>query len=283
MIKIHGKIYFTEELIGMSELKIHGLTKKYPSGAVALQGLDLTVAEGESLAVFGLERSGKSTFMRVLAGLEPATEGQIVLDGKDITDLPSKERSMAFVYQNSALDMGKSIYDNLAYGLKMRKAPSAVADVKVRAVADILGLTDVLSRKPKTVSAILRRRVVIGRVIARDPKVYLFDEALSGLGEDLYRQSLQDLVALQIRLGATFVYATDDIREALTVGSKVAILREGRLMQCDTPVNLFAHPANDFVAEIMGSMPAPKGENPMQADDAAPTAASAAAAGDAEA
>lgn len=255
----------------MSELKIHALTKKYPSGVVALQGVDLTVAKGESLAVFGLERSGKSTFLRVLAGLEPATSGQIVLDGKDITDLPSKERDMAFVYQSSSLDMGKSVYENLAYGLKMRKTPAAVIDVKVRAVAEMLGLKDVLSRKPKTVSAALRRRVVFGRVIARDPKVYLFDEALSGLHPDLYLQSIKDLAALQLRLGATFVYATENIREALTVGTKVAILREGKLIQCDTPINLFTHPADDFVAEIMGSMPATNGEIPTDANGAPQT------------
>ena len=238
----------------MSVLKIHALTKKYPSGVAALQGIDLTVEKGESLAVFGLERSGKSTFLRVLAGLEPATSGQIVLGGKDITDLPSKERDMAFVYQSSALDMGKSVYDNLAYGLKMRKAPAAVIDVKVRAVAAMLGLTDVLQRKPKTVSALVRRRVVLGRIIARDPKVYLFDEALSGLNPELYEQSVKDLAALQIRLGATFVYATENLREALTVGTKVAVLREGKLLQCDTPVNLFAHPADEYVAELMGSV-----------------------------
>lgn len=237
----------------MSELKIISLTKKYPSGVTALREIDLTVGKRESLAVFGLERSGKSTLLRILAGLEPATSGQVVLDGRDITDIPSKERNMAYVFQNSSLDMQKNVYDNLAYGLKVRKSPAAVIDVKVRAVAEILGLTDVLSRKPKTISSAQRRRVLLGRIVARDPKVYLFDEALSGLNDELYMQSLQDLVALQVRLGATFVYATEDIREALTVGSKVAILSEGRLLQCDTPENLFAHPADDFVAEIMGA------------------------------
>lgn len=272
MDKIREDHIHTEDTIGMAELKIISLTKKYPSGVTALQGIDLTVGKGESLAVFGLERSGKSTLLRILAGLEPVTSGQVVLDGKDITDLPSKERDMAYVFQSSSLDMQKSVYDNLAYGLKVRRSPAAVIDVKVRAVAEILGLTDVLSRKPKTVSAALRRRVILGRVIVRDPKVYLFDEALSGLNPELYAQSLQDLAAVQVRLGATFVYATENIREALTVGTKVAILSEGKLLQCDTPENLFAHPANGFVAEIMGSMPAMTEEYDGKGDGAEETA-----------
>ncbi len=240
----------------MAEMKITALTKTYPSGVTAVQDFNLEVKEGESVALFGLERSGKSTLLRMLAGLEPVTKGNISLNGKDITDLSSKDRNVSYVFQNTTLDNQKSVYDNLAYGLIIRKTPASVVDVKVKAVAQILGLSDVLSRKPKTLSASLRRRIVLGRTLVREPKVYLFDEPLNGLDAALRESLLKDLVKLQIRLGATFIYATDDIREALTIGSKVAILSEGKLLQCDTPENLYVTPANDFVAEIMG-----KGKN----------------------
>lgn len=237
----------------MSELRIENMTKKYPSGVVALEKINMMVRPGESVAVFGLERSGKSTLLRILAGLEPVTLGHIFLDAKDITETPSKERSVAYVFQSSALDNKKNVYDNLAYGLTLRKASPAVIDIKVKAVADMLGLTDVLTRKPKTITTLQRRRVILGRTIVRDPKVYLFDEPLAGLDEDLCEQTLQDLVTLQVRLKATFVYATENIRDAAIVGSKIAILSEGKLLQFDTAENLYAHPANSFVAEIMGS------------------------------
>ncbi|MBQ9081511.1 MAG: ABC transporter ATP-binding protein [Clostridia bacterium] len=236
----------------MAQLKIVSLTKTYPSGVRALDNFSLEIKEGESIALFGLELSGKSTLLRMLAGLESVTQGQILLDGKDVTDLPSKERNVAYAFQNTSLDNQKSVYDNLDYGLKLRKAPAAVIDVKVKAVAEILGLSDILNRKPKTLSATIRRRVLLGRTVVRDPKVYLFDEALSGLDGELRTQTLKDLVKLQIHLGATFVYATDDIAEALTVGDRVAILSEGKLLQCDTPENLYASPVNEFVREIMG-------------------------------
>lgn len=235
----------------MAELKIVSLTKTYPSGVTAVKDFSLEVKEGESVALFGLERSGKSTLLRMLAGLEPVTDGQILLDGRDITDLSSKERNVSYVFQNTALDNQKNVYDNLAYGLKLRKTPDSVIDLKVKAVASLLGLSDVLTRKPKTLTAAQRRRVILGRTVVRDPKVYLFDDALSGLDAELRAQTLKDLVKLQIRLGATFVYATDDIRQALTVGCKVAILSEGKLVQFDTPENLYKSPANDFVKEIM--------------------------------
>lgn len=242
----------------MSALKIESLTKKYPGGTLAVDGISLDVADGESVAVFGLERSGKSTLLRMIAGLEDVTQGRILFDGKDVTDAPTKERNVAFAFQGVNLDQQASVYENLAYGLKLRKVPAAVIDVKVRAVAQILGLSSELMRKPKTLTAEKRRLVVFGRTIVRDPKVYLFDDALSGLDESLRESTLRALVGLQIRLNATFLYATDDIREAVSIGSRVAILREGKLVQIDTPERLFAAPADDFVAEIMGA--AKKGE-----------------------
>ncbi|MBR7100597.1 MAG: ABC transporter ATP-binding protein [Clostridia bacterium] len=246
----------------MAELNIIALTKTYPSGVTAVDNLSLTVNAGESVALFGLERSGKSTLLRMIAGLEPVTSGQIVLDGKDITDLSVKDRNLAYVFQNTTLDNNKTVYENLAYGLKSRKAPAAVIDVKVKAVAEILNLSQVLNRKPKTLTALERRRILLGRTVVRDPKVYLFDEALSGLNDELRLQILKDITKLQIALGCTFVYATENIAEAVTVASRVAILSQGKLLQIDTPENLYHSPANGFVAEIMGT---PK-QSPAQSD-----------------
>ena len=236
----------------MSELNIISLSKTYPGGTVALNDFSLKVNDGESVALFGLERSGKSTLLRMLAGLEPVTSGQILLDGKDVTDLSAKERNVAYALQNASLDNQKSVFDNLAYGLRSRKMPEAAIEVKVKAVAEILGLSDMLTRRPKTLSSVQRRRVILGRTVVREPKVYFFDDVLSGLDGELRDQTLRDILKLQLRLGATFLYATDDITDALTVGSREAILSEGKLVQCDTPENLYNAPANEFVAEIMG-------------------------------
>ncbi|MBP5242452.1 MAG: ABC transporter ATP-binding protein, partial [Clostridia bacterium] len=236
----------------MAVMNITSLTKKYPSGVVAIDNFTLNVADGESVAIFGLDRSGKSTLLRVLAGLEPATDGQITLDGRDITYLSSKDRNMAYAFRDTALDNNADVFGNLAYGLRKRKVAEEVIEVKVKAVAEILGLTELLTRKPKVLTALQRRRVALGRTIVRDPGVFLFDDPLSGLDGELRAQTVSDLVKLQTRLGATYIYATDDIAEAFTIGSRVAILSQGKLVQVDTPENLFKHPVNDFVAEVTG-------------------------------
>lgn len=237
----------------MSALKITGLSKKYPSGVVALDNFNLEVKEGESVAVLGLDKSGKSTLLRILAGLEDATGGDIFMDSKRITDLPSKDRNMAYAFQNTALDNNATVYDNLAYGLRKRKTPEAVVDVKVRTVAEILGLSDQLQRKPKALGVLQRRRVILGRTVARDPGVYLFDEPLAGLNDELKEQVLQDLVKIQIRLQATFVYATENPREAASVGERIVVLSEGgKTEQIGIAQELFSSPVNEYVAVAMG-------------------------------
>jgi ABC-type sugar transport system ATPase subunit len=237
----------------MAELKINGLTKKYHSGVVAIDQLNLDIADGECVALFGLDRSGKSTLLRMLAGLEEVTEGTVTLGKRDITDLSTKDRNLAFVFRDTALDNRVSVYDNLAFGLRARKVPEPVVDVKVRAVAELLSLSDLLLRKPKTLSVLQRRRILLGRTMTRDPEVYLFDDPLAGIDDDLKKAVLSDLVKVQARLNATFLYATDDIWQAVTLADRIAVLSEGKLVQVDTPQNLYAHPANELVAEIMGS------------------------------
>jgi ABC-type sugar transport system ATPase subunit len=238
----------------MAELKINGLTKKYHSGVVAIDRFNLDVADGESVAIFGLDRSGKSTLLRMIAGLEEVTEGTVTLGKRDITDLSTKDRNLAFAFRDTTLDNRVSVYDNLAFGLRARKVPEPVVDVKVKAVAELLSLSDVLLRKPKTLSVLQRRRILLGRTMTRDPEVYLFDDPLTGIDDELKKSILADLVKAQARLKATFLFATDDIWQAVTIADRIAILSEGKLVQVDTPQNLYAHPETELVAEVMGSV-----------------------------
>lgn len=236
----------------MADLKIISLTKKYPSGVVALDGIDLEISSGECVAVFGLDRSGKSTFLRILAGLEPLSEGTIKSGERDITESSAKDRNFAFVFRDSNLDNKDTVFDNLAYGLRARKVPEEVIEIKVKAVAQVLGLAGLLQRKPKTLTATERRRILLGRAVTRDPDVYLFDDPFSGYDEEQKNAVLSDLVVLQKRLKATFVFATDDMRQAMTVADRIVILRSGKIVQIDTPENILANPADDFVAEVTG-------------------------------
>lgn len=236
----------------MAELKIVSLNKKYPSGIVALDSLDLEIASGECVAIFGLDRSGKSTLLRILAGLEPATEGNVFLGERDITELSSKDRNFAFVFRDTNLDNRDTVFDNLAYGLRARKVPEEVVSVKVKAVAEFLGLSGCLQRKPKTLSPLERRRILLGRAICRDPEVYLFDDPFSGYDAEQKNSVLGDLVLTQKRLQATFIFATDDMRQAMTLADRIVILREGKIVQIGTPSELTANPADSFVAEVVG-------------------------------
>lgn len=238
----------------MAELKITSLKKQYYSGAIALENFDLTVNDGESMAVYGLDASGKSTLIRLIAGLDEVTEGNILLNGKDITAMPAKERNIAYISRDAALDNRVSVYDNLAYGLRARKIPEPVIEVKVKAVADLLNLGDLLLRKPKSLTTLQRRRVVLGRAVARDPEIYLFDDPVGGMDADLRDNLLKDLVALQLRLKATFVYATDDIAQAVTLADKIAVLEQHTIAQVGTAEELYLHPADEFIADVMGSM-----------------------------
>lgn len=237
----------------MASLKLSGVDKVYPSGSLALYNINLETAEKELFVILGGEASGKSTLLRVISGLEDPTSGEISINGKDITDDEVKERDIALVFRNSPIMPTMNVFDNLAYGLKQRKAPATLIDQRVKSAAGILGLTDVLYRKPKVLTAAQKQRVVIGRTIVREPRLYLFDEPLAGLDEKLSGELLNVIINLQARMEGTFVYATKSVAEALTVGTRIAVLKNGVIQQIDAPANLYDYPANTYVAFLIGS------------------------------
>lgn len=237
----------------MAVLKLSGVDKIYPSGTLTLYNINLETAEKELVVILGAEGSGKSTLLRVIAGLEDVSSGEISIGGKDITEAEVKERDLAFVFRNSPVMPNLNVFENLAYGLRQRKAPEAVIEQRVKAAADILGLGDVLLRKPKTLTAAQRQRIVIGRTIVREPKLYLFDEPLTGLDEKLAAELLNVIINLQARMEGTFLYATKSVSEALTVGTRIAVIKNGIIQQIDTPANLYDYPANTYVGFLIGS------------------------------
>ncbi len=237
----------------MAGFKLNGIGKIYPSGAKALHDVNMEASDKEFLVVVGGEASGKSTLLRVISGLEEPTSGTVEIDGRDVTDLEPKDRDLAVVFRGDTLYPTLNVFENMAYGLKVRKTPQAVIDKRVKAVADILGLNEVLGRKPKTLTAAERQRVAIGRAIAREPSVYLFDEPLAGLDEKLRGDMLNLIVNLQARMEGTFLYATKNISEALAIGTRIAVFKDGLLQQADIPANLYDYPANEYVAFYIGS------------------------------
>lgn len=237
----------------MANLKVVNLNKKFPSGENGIVNVNIEANDREFLVVLGGENSGKSTLLRVIAGLEDATSGEVHVDGKNVTEADPKDRDIAMVFKSGALYPALSVFDNMAYGLRLRKAPEALIKERVNIVAEILGLKDVLTRKPKALTAAMKQRVAIGRALVREPKLYLFDEPLSGLDDKLQADMLGVIINLQARLSGTFVYCTKSVAEALTVGTRVVVMKEGFVQQVDTPANLYDYPANTFVAFYIGS------------------------------
>lgn len=237
----------------MSSLKLTGVNKIYPSGAAALYDIHLETRDKEFVVIVGGEKSGKSSLLRVVAGLEEVSSGTISIDGKDVTETDPKDRDIAMVFRGNTLYPALNVFDNLAFGLRLRKAPQALIEQRVKAAANILGLNEVLYRKPKTLTAAAKQRVAIGRAIVREPKLYLFDEPLAGLDEKLRADMLNLIINLQARMEGTFVYATKNLSEALTIGTRIVVLKEGLLQQADTPANLYDYPANTYVAFYIGS------------------------------
>lgn len=237
----------------MASLKLEGVSKTYLSGALALHNVNLQLDDHEFIAVVGAEKSGKSTLLRVIAGLEEVSSGKITVGGKDVTEQDVKDRDVAVVFRNDGLSPNATVYDNLAYGLQLRKAPQALIDGRVNAVANILGLTDVLGRKVKQISSLQRQKTALGRAVVREPALYLFDDPVAGLDGELKEQVRNIIVNLQARLQGTFVYATKNVGEALTMASRIVVLRDGLVQQIDTPANLYDYPANAYVAFLIGS------------------------------
>ena len=215
--------------------------------------MDLEIADGEFLVLVGPSGCGKSTTLRALAGLEPTSSGRITIDGKDVTNLEPGDRDIAMVFQNYALYPHLTVEQNMGFALKLAKLPKADIKSKVHAAAETLGLTDYLKRKPKDLSGGQRQRVAMGRAIVREPKAFLMDEPLSNLDAKLRVQTRAELASLQQRLGTTTVYVTHDQVEAMTMGDRVAVLKDGELQQVAPPRELYDAPANEFVAGFIGS------------------------------
>ena len=237
----------------MARIALEHVDKIYANGFVAARDLSLEVADGELMVLVGPSGSGKSTVLRMMAGLEQVTGGKIRIGDRDVTELPPQQRDVAMVFQNYALYPHMTVRENLGFGLSIRKQPVAMIEQRVRTVASSLGLEAMLDRKPAQLSGGQRQRVALGRAIVREPLAFLFDEPLSNLDAQLRVETRVELARLHRELGATMVYVTHDQSEALTLGDRIAILRDGVLQQVASPMELYARPANRFVAAFIGS------------------------------
>ena len=237
----------------MAEIVLERLTKIYSDGTEAVTGLDLEVGTGEFVVFVGPSGCGKTTALRMVAGLETITSGNVKIDGEIVNDLPPKDRDIAMVFQNYALYPHMNAYKNMGFALKMRGLPSDEIDRRVREAAHILGLTDSLQKKPRTLSGGQRQRVAMGRAIVRNPQAFLMDEPLSNLDAKLRVEMRAEISRIQRDLGVTTVYVTHDQTEAMTMGDRVAVMRNGLLQQVAAPKVLYEQPRNLFVAEFIGS------------------------------
>jgi len=237
----------------MAEIRLDNVTKLFGADVAAVDGVSLTIADGEFLVLVGPSGCGKTTLLRMIAGLEEVTDGEISIGGTDVTDLAPRRRDIAMVFQSYALYPHMSVRQNLAYGLKVRRTPKQEIVRRVDEVAKLLGLADLLDRRPGQLSGGQRQRVAMGRAIAREPKAFLMDEPLSNLDAKLRVGMRASLQQLHSRLGVTTVYVTHDQVEAMTLGQRVAVMREGHILQADSPQKLYQEPRDLFVAAFIGS------------------------------
>jgi len=236
----------------MASVTYEHVTKRF-GDVIAVNDLNLEIKDKEFLVLLGPSGCGKTTSLRLLAGLEELTEGNIYIGDRLVNDVAPKDRDIAMVFQSYALYPHMSVYDNMAFGLKLRKVPKAEIDRRVKEAAEILGISELLDRKPKQLSGGQRQRVAVGRAIVREPKVFLMDEPLSNLDAKLRVHARAELAKLHQRLGTTFIYVTHDQVEAMTMATRIAVLRDGILQQLDTPQRLYDEPDNIFVAGFIGS------------------------------
>jgi multiple sugar transport system ATP-binding protein len=237
----------------VAEIQLDRLTKVYPDGTEALTGLDLEIADGEFVVFVGPSGCGKTTALRMVAGLEEITSGTVRIGDEVVNGLPPKDRDIAMIFQNYALYPNMSAFDNMAFGLKMRKVPKGERASRVNGAAQMLGLPEVLRKRPRTLSGGQRQRVAMGRAIVRQPRAFLMDEPLSNLDAKLRVEMRAEIARLQRDLDATTIFVTHDQVEAMTLGDRVVVLRDGFLQQVDSPQRLYDWPANLFVAEFIGS------------------------------
>jgi multiple sugar transport system ATP-binding protein len=237
----------------MAAIALKDLGKTFPNGQVAVRDLTLEIEQGELLVLLGPSGSGKSTVLRLIAGLEEPSAGRILIDGRDVTRVPPQRRDLAMVFQNYALYPHMTVRENMAFGLRVRRVDAAQIDARVLTTAASLGLDALLDRKPKQLSGGQRQRVALGRAIVREPKAFLLDEPLSNLDPLLRAGTRAELALLHRRLAATMVYVTHDQEEAMTLGTRVAVMRGGVVEQVAPPLEVFRRPANVFVAGFIGS------------------------------
>jgi multiple sugar transport system ATP-binding protein len=237
----------------MARIKIDDVHKTYPNGYVATRGIDLEIKDGEFMVLVGASGCGKSTTLRMVAGLETPTKGKIWIGDRDVTGVRVQDRDIAMVFQNYALYPHKTVRQNLAFALELRKASKAEMDKRIAEVSRALALDALLDRKPGQLSGGQRQRVALGRAIVREPKAFLFDEPLSNLDAKLRVQTRAELARLHRRLGATMMYVTHDQEEAMTLGDRIAVLDQGKLQQCAPPLEVYRKPINAFVAGFVGN------------------------------
>ena len=237
----------------MAGLSLRNIYKKYPGGVTAVTDFTLEIEDKEFIILVGPSGCGKSTTLRMIAGLEEISEGELFIGDKLVNDVPPKDRDIAMVFQNYALYPHMTVFDNMAFGLKLRKTPKDEIKRRVEEAARILDISHLLDRKPKALSGGQRQRVALGRAIVREPKVFLLDEPLSNLDAKLRAQMRTELNKLHKRLGTTFIYVTHDQVEAMTMGDRIVVMKDGFIQQVDTPQNLYDNPVNVFVAGFIGS------------------------------
>ena len=234
------------------QIKLEHLTKRF-GDTVAVNDLSITLESGRLIALLGPSGCGKTTTLNMISGILPVSGGSIFFDDRDVTSLPPEKRGIGLVFQNYALYPHMTVYDNMAFSLKLKKVPKAEIDRKVKEAAEILDITQYLNRKPKALSGGQRQRVAIGRAIVRSPKVFLMDEPLSNLDAKLRNQMRAEIIKLREKIDTTFIYVTHDQVEAMTLGDRIVIMRDGFIQQIGTPQEVFNHPANLFVAGFIGT------------------------------
>ncbi len=237
----------------MASLSLRGIYKRYPGGVTAVTDFNMNIKDKEFIVLVGPSGCGKSTTLRMIAGLEEISEGELFIGDRLVNDVAPKDRDIAMVFQNYALYPHMTVFDNMAFGLKLRKVPKDEIKKLVEEAAKILDISHLLQRKPKALSGGQRQRVALGRAIVRDPQVFLLDEPLSNLDAKLRAQMRTELSKLHKKLGTTFIYVTHDQTEAMTMGDRIVVMKDGFIQQIDSPINLYDSPVNKFVAGFIGS------------------------------
>lgn len=239
----------------MATLSLKGVSKIFAPSIEAVKSVSLDVRDGEFVVLVGPSGCGKSTLLNMIAGLEEISRGTLSINGREVNDLPAKDRDIAMVFQNYALYPHMSVYENMAFGLKLRKVPKPEIERRVHEAAEVLSIGHLLQRLPRELSGGQRQRVAVGRAIVRKPAIFLFDEPLSNLDAKLRVQMRVELKDLHQRLGATMIYVTHDQTEAMTMGERIVVMRDGLIQQVATPLEIYEHPCNKFVASFIGTPP----------------------------